>query len=171
METIFGAWFWLTMTEPLDYMSIFRGFNKATIDYLIVGGLAVNFHGIPRMTYAIDIMMLLERQNVHKMVSLLESWGYKARLPVDATEIADESVRERWIKEKNWKALTFYNDEAPVMEIDLMIDVPMRYEELKERAVVFTVGGESVPVISIEDLIELKKRVDAGRICRMWTIC
>jgi len=35
----------------LDYKKIFKGLNGAGIDYLVVGGLAVNFHGIPRMTY------------------------------------------------------------------------------------------------------------------------
>ena len=39
----------------LDYKKIFKGLNSAGIDYLVVGGLAVNFHGIPRMTYDMDI--------------------------------------------------------------------------------------------------------------------
>jgi hypothetical protein len=33
----------------LDYKKIFMGLNRAGIDYLVVGGLAVNFHGIPRI--------------------------------------------------------------------------------------------------------------------------
>jgi len=33
----------------LDYRKIFKELNKAKIDYLVVGGLAGNFHGIPRI--------------------------------------------------------------------------------------------------------------------------
>ena len=48
----------------LDYKAIFKELNEAGIDYLVVGGLAVNFHGIPRMTYDIDLMILPEPGNI-----------------------------------------------------------------------------------------------------------
>jgi hypothetical protein len=38
----------------LDYKELFKGLNRAGIDYQVVGGRAVNFHGIPRMTYDLD---------------------------------------------------------------------------------------------------------------------
>ncbi len=66
--------------KDLDYHAIFRSFNKLGIDYLVVGGLAVNFHGIPRMTYDIDIMILLERNNILKLVTILTEWGYKPKV-------------------------------------------------------------------------------------------
>jgi len=67
----------------LDYQTIFREFNKLAIDYLVVGGLAVNFHGVPRMTYDIDLMVLLESTNILRLVSQLSQWGYKPKVPVD----------------------------------------------------------------------------------------
>ena len=48
----------------LDYQTIFKKLNQKKIDYLVVGGLAVNFHGIPRMTYDLDLMILLEPNNI-----------------------------------------------------------------------------------------------------------
>jgi hypothetical protein len=62
----------------LDYKKIFKKLNKARIDYLVVGGLAVNFHGIPRMTYDLDLMLLLEPDNILKMVTKLTKWGYRS---------------------------------------------------------------------------------------------
>jgi hypothetical protein len=41
----------------LVFQHIFEEFKKQKIDYLILGGLAVNLHGVPRMTYDIDIMI------------------------------------------------------------------------------------------------------------------
>jgi hypothetical protein len=67
----------------LDYKEIFNGLNQAGIDYLVVGGLAVNFHGIPRMTYDQDLMHLLEPENILKMVNQVAHWGYRPRAPVD----------------------------------------------------------------------------------------
>lgn len=50
----------------LDFQKIFRELNEAMIDYLVTGGLAVNFYGIPRLTYDIDLMMLLQQDNIKK---------------------------------------------------------------------------------------------------------
>jgi hypothetical protein len=55
----------------LDFQTVFKELNGFGIDYLVVGGLAVNFHGVPRMTYDIDLMVLLEREDILKHVTQL----------------------------------------------------------------------------------------------------
>ncbi len=141
----------------LDYQSIFKKLNHQKIDYLVVGGLAINFHGIPRMTYDLDLMILLQPDNILKTVSFLGKMGYRPRVPVDPKELADEEKRRIWIKEKNMKAFTFYSDKHPLGEIDLLIDAPLSYLQLKKRAVFLDLQGVSIPVIAIPDLIRLKR--------------
>ena len=145
----------------LDYQRIFTELNEERIDYVVVGGLAVNFHGIPRMTYDIDLMILLDTENIMKTVGRLKSWGYLPRAPVKAEDLADREKRNSWVKEKNMKAFTFYNEKEAVGEIDLLIDSPIPYVELRKRAVMFDILDTKVPVISIPDLIELK--LNTGR--------
>jgi len=140
----------------LDYQSIFRILNQRKIDYLVAGGVAVNFHGIPRMTYDLDLMMLLEKKNIHQMVSQLLEWGYRARVPVDPFELENEKTRAVWKKEKHMKAFSFFSETHSIGEIDLLIESPLDYNHLKKRAAVFVVEGIDVPVISIKDLIDLK---------------
>jgi predicted nucleotidyltransferase len=145
----------------LDFQTIFRELNSLDIDYLVVGGLAVNFHGIPRMTYDIDLMVLLDPKNVLKLVTKLTQWGYKPKIPVDPRDLADEMKRNSWIFEKGMKALNFYSETLPIAEIDIVIDSPIPYEELKNRAIKVELQDEKIPTVSIHDLIELKLR--AGR--------
>ena len=140
-----------------DYEYIFKELNSEGIDYVVVGGLAVNLHGIPRMTYDLDLMIRLDRENVAKTVNKLRSLGYFPRAPVSAEDLADEEVRETWIREKNMKAFSFYSPDQPIGEIDLMIDLPLAYDVIKERALIFEIGSTKVPVISLRDLIEIKK--------------
>ena len=47
----------------MDYLEIFKNFNSRSIHYIVVGGLAVNFLGVPRMTYDIDIVIDLDKKN------------------------------------------------------------------------------------------------------------
>ncbi len=145
----------------LDFQTIFKELNGLGIDYLVVGGLAVNFHGVPRMTYDIDLMILLEEENVLKLVTKLTQWGYKPKIPIDPRDLADETKRTSWILEKGMKALNFYSETLPIGEIDILIDTPIPYEELKGRAIKVELQDEKIPTVSVHDLIELKLR--AGR--------
>ena len=145
----------------LDYKAIFKELNELGIDYLVVGGLAVNFHGVPRMTYDIDLMILLESDNILKLVTKLTQWGYKPKVPVDPQDFADESKRDTWIQDKGMKAFNFYSETLPVGEIDIVISSPIPYKTLKGRAVEIQVQEVRIPVASIHDLIELK--LYAGR--------
>ena len=145
----------------LDYKIIFKELNELDIDYLVVGGLAVNFHGVPRMTYDVDLMILLESNNILKLVTKLTQWGYKPKVPVDPLNIADESKRNSWIHDKGMKALNFFSDTLPIGEIDIVIDSPIPYVALKKRAVKIQIQELIIPVVSIHDLIELK--IQAGR--------
>ena len=145
----------------LDFQTIFKELNDLGIDFLVVGGLAVNFHGIPRMTYDIDLMVLLEPENILKLVVRLTQWGYRPKLPIDPGDLADEMKRSSWIHEKGMKPLNFYSETLPIGEIDIVVDAPIPYEELKSRAIRVELQDEKIPTVSIHDLIELK--LQAGR--------
>ena len=146
------------LSAELDYQSIFKELNRQNIDYIVVGGLAVNFHGVPRMTYDIDLMILLDSQNIRNTLSVLSGWGYRARAPVDPGDLIDEEKRAAYIREKHMKAFSFYHDTQAIGEIDLVIDTPLPYEEMKMRAVKVNLGGVQIPVVSKKDLIKLKRR-------------
>jgi predicted nucleotidyltransferase len=145
----------------LDFQTIFKELNGLGIDYLVVGGLAVNFHGVPRMTYDIDLMILLEPDNILKLVTKLAQWGYKPKIPIDPRDLADETKRNSWVHDKGMKALNFHSETLPIGEIDILIDSPIPYEELRSRVIRVELQDERIPTVSIHDLIELKLR--AGR--------
>jgi len=145
----------------LDYQTIFKALNRLGIDYLLVGGLAVNFHGIPRMTYDIDLLILLHPKNILNLVAQLTRWDYRPKIAMDPMDLADEAKRNSWIQEKGMKPFHFYNNTSPVGEIDLVLESPIPFDQLKSRAIIFDLQGEKIPTVSIPDLIELKSH--AGR--------
>jgi hypothetical protein len=145
----------------LDYKAIFKELNDLGIDYLVVGGLAVNLFGVPRLTYDIDLMIHLEPDNIRKLIAKLTQWGYRPKIPVNPIDFADKSKRNLWIYEKGMEAFNFFSENLPVGEIDIVINSPISYETLRERAVIIQLQEVKVPVVSIHDLIELK--LNAGR--------
>ena len=101
----------------VDYLSFFKGLEDRKVDYLLIGGLAVNFHGIPRMTYDIDIMILLEEGNVRSLVELLQDWGYRPRVPENPIHLADEKKRKVWLEEKAMKITPTSDSHTPLQNI------------------------------------------------------
>ncbi len=140
----------------LDYLGILKEFNKRRIKYIVVGGLAVNFYGIPRMTYDIDLLLKLEDKNLEKFLNLLKSWGFKPKIPVNIMDFAKKECRENWIKNKNMKAFNLVNPSWVLSEIDVIIDSPVNYETAIKNVKYIKVHSARIPVISLKDLIKMK---------------
>jgi len=142
----------------LDYLGIITAFNKEKIKYIIVGGVAVNLYGIPRMTYDLDLILDLEDANLTKFLKLLKKWGFKPKLPMDIMDFANKEKRNAWIKDKNIKAFNLINSDWAMSEIDVIINTPVNYEKGIKNVNYIPLGNISVPIISMEDLIIMKQR-------------
>lgn len=59
-----------------DFKDLFALFNKHQINYLIVGGYALAFHGAPRMTGDIDLFVEPSRENARKILKALKEFGF-----------------------------------------------------------------------------------------------
>lgn len=141
-----------------DYLGIFKRLNEKRIKYIVVGGMAVNFLGVPRMTYDIDLLLYLEDANLKKFLRLMKVWGFKPKIPVDIMDFLDEKKRINWIKHKNMKAFNLVNPAWGVSEIDIVINTPVDYKKAVKKIRYFVLKEISVPVISIGDLISMKKK-------------
>jgi hypothetical protein len=139
------------------YEEIFKQLNRRHIDYTVVGGVALVMHGVVRLTADLDLMLYLDEKNLNKFIDLMGELGYKPRVPVKARDLADPAKRAYWRQEKNMEVFSFYHPRQAISLIDVFISEPLPYKEIKSRAVHMKIGNLSVPVVSKEDLIKLKK--------------
>ena len=123
----------------------------------MVGGLAVNLHGIPRMTYDIDLILDLEDENLRRFLGLLSEWGFKPEVPVDIMEFANKEKRDSWIQDKNMKAFNLVNPDWAMSEIDVVINTPIDYKKGIRNADYILLDDISLPTISMDDLIKMKQ--------------
>jgi hypothetical protein len=141
----------------LDYLSIFKELNKNKIKYIVVGGMAVNFIGVPRVTYDIDLLLDLEDGNLKRFLKLLKKWGFKPKVPVDILDFADKNKREDWIEHKNMKAFNLVNPDWAISEIGVIINTPVDYRKAAGNLRYFRLQGIAIPTVSINDLIKMKQ--------------
>ncbi len=147
----------------LDYLAIFRALNNEGVRYIVAGGMAVNLHGIPRMTYDIDLILDLEKDNLSQFLSLVKGWGFKPKIPVDIMDFTVEDNRTDWIQNRQMKAFNLVNPEWAISEIDILIDTPVTYLEASGEVVHFELNDILVPTISIDHLIEMKEKADRAQ--------
>ena len=144
----------------MDYLGIFKKLNEEGIRYFVVGGLAVNFYGIPRMTYDVDIVLDLQDDNVAKFLHLMKEWGFRPKAPVDIMDFAKPEQRQEWIQSKNMKAFNFVNPAWAIKEIDVIIDSPVDYEQGSKHMKMTVLREVSIPTVSLDDLIKMKEVTD-----------
>lgn len=143
------------------YEEIIRAFQEQKIKYVLVGGIAVNLLGSLRSTADMDILLEMSDENLAKAVAILKKNGYKVKQPIDPRGLANKTTRDYWIKTKHMKAFNFYNEDG-IKEIDIIIDTPVSFEEAKKGILRVKSGTLTIPVISIENLIKMKKNTGRG---------
>ena len=126
-----------------DYIDMLKCLNKAGVDYILVGGWAVNMYGYIRATVDLDIWILADSDNARKVYSAIAEFG----APV--SEMKPEEFAEY--------GMIFQIGVAPC-RVDIISKISgVSYADAVTRAVPKTIDGIPVRIISLEDLIANKK--------------
>lgn len=143
------------------YEDIFKKLDEEAIRYLVVGGVALVLHGVVRLTADLDLMVWLDKKNLSHFISVMKELGYKPKVPVKAEEFIDSAKRQFWKEVKGMQVFSFYHPAKPMNLIDVIIDEPIDFLIAERRKVSMKAKQIKIPVVSIEDLIKLKRL--AGR--------
>lgn len=138
------------------FENIFRALNKAEVEYIAIGGVAVNLYGYRRFTGDIDILLLLEEKNLKKMDNVMKKMKYTQRLPISLMDLGDTKKVKNWIRTKNFKAYTFQPPYGNPLQIDIVIEESLKFKKIKK--VIKTMGNLKIPVVSIDMLLLMKKK-------------
>ena len=139
------------------YEEIFKEFERRNVRYLVVGGMAVNLYGYVRLTVDLDIMADMSEDNLSGIIEVMEQFGFTPRVPVKPHEILSKEKRDEWIKKKGAIVFTFVDLKNPFKHIDIFLNNPIDFEEAYFRKEVLEIGGIKVSVVSLDDLIKMKK--------------
>lgn len=79
------------MTLDPDFEDFIKLLNKHEVDYMIIGGYAMAFHGKPRYTGDLDIWIDISQFNAEKMLLVIEDFGF-ASLNFDKEDFLKENL-------------------------------------------------------------------------------
>ena len=115
-----------------------------------------------RATYDIDLSVSFEKSNLEKILLLARKFGLKPRIPEPVENLFDEYIRKEWYEKKNALVYTFISDQSP-LQLDIFLEYPRSYEELKENSHLIVIDNVSMNVSSPEDLLFAKKLINPLR--------
>lgn len=131
---------------------ILADLESAAVRYVLIGGIAVIRHGVVRATRDIDAVVAQDEENLRRVLELIDRWG--ATRPDGSPLPHDAPLRGRVL-----------NLATPHGDVDLLPDRPpaQTFAKLLERADVRRVDGVPAPIVSLADLVALKRAAGRSR--------
>lgn len=139
------------------YIDFLKELYHNHIQYLIVGGVAVNLHGVPRATFDFDLVISTDKENVLALLQVLKNSKYIPSVPENPMHLADPEKVAFWIREKNVIAFSFFNEEHSHQVVDIILKHPLDFQDAFSRKVTKSIDDFELYLASIEDLIVMKR--------------
>ncbi|MXZ00112.1 hypothetical protein F4Y93_05510 [Candidatus Poribacteria bacterium] len=127
-----------TIQLPNDFKEFLKLLNSHQVEYLLIGGYAVSYHGHPRTTADMDIWIAIQKENAEKMVTVLKEFGFNTpQLAADLFLVENQIIRMG----------------NPPMRIELLTTISgVRFEECYSERVIGIIDGVEVQIINLEHL-------------------
>ena len=128
---------------PADFSELLSSLNDAGVDYLLVGGYAVGFHGYTRTTGGIDIWVRQSPENARRVVGALRAFGFEG----------SDVVPDRFLGDGKIARMGY-----PPYRAEIMTSVSgVSFDECWPRREISDWSGVEVPVIALADLRRNKR--------------
>lgn len=145
--------------SELDIQAILHELVEGGVDFLLIGGVAVGYHGHIRATKDVDVVPAPSHDNLQRLAKVLDHLDAR----VEGSEEFDEGELPDPLDPAvlelggNWVLATRLG------RLDVMqwIGEWPLWEELSPRAIEDSVGDLPIKIVSYEDLVRLKEL--AGR--------
>jgi hypothetical protein len=138
------------------YLQLLRALDAASVRYAVAGGFAVVLHGVPRMTFDLDIVVDDSDDNMWHLVETLQQQGFRPRLPVPLSDLADANIRRAWVDERNLIAFSLNHPIRTMEEVDIVLVTSSPWSDIARSLVVRHVDNVPVPVVGREMLRQMK---------------
>ena len=138
----------MATTLPNDFKDFLRLLNLKKVDYLLIGGYAVGYHGYPRATADMDIWVSIDNKNAQKIVNVIREFGF------NNPEITVETFT---------KLKKIVRMGIPPIRIEVISDIDgVEFNECYKNRIVDEIDGVNVNIIDLENLKKNKKK--SGRL-------
>lgn len=136
---------------------LLQSLADARVDYVLVGGLAVQLHGFLRATVDVDLVLAMNDSNLDRFIEVTKRFGLMPVVPVPIDALKNAGQIEQWYREKGMLAFALREPEAGGGVVDVLVRPGISFDRLSSGAVKGKLFGREVLIASVDDLIEMKR--------------
>jgi len=133
------------VTAPLDVERVLSALARNEVRFVVVGGIAAILHGWPGATADLDLLGAFDSDNFSRLAAALRELG---------------ATGPGWDGEPDTiGSVTAWSLETQAGPVDLLFVLEPwgTYDELRPAAVEVAGFGVTIPIVSLDDLIRLKR--------------
>jgi hypothetical protein len=139
-----------------EYLDALEILAKHRVRFVVIGGIAANLRGSTTLTQDLDVCYARDGDNLGRLAKALKELQARLRgAPSDVPFVLDAKTLAMG------DHFTFVTEAGSLDILGHPSGIPGGYEELERAADEMDLGGFSVKVVSIDDLIRMKRA--AGR--------
>jgi hypothetical protein len=127
------------------------------VQYVLVGGLAVQLHGFLRSTFDIDLVLAMDDANLVRFITVAKGFGLVPAIPVAIDSLRNDAQIEQWYREKGMLAFSLREPQVGGSVVDVLVRPDVPFETLNANAIAGDLFGRKVRIASIEDLLVMKR--------------
>ena len=132
-----------TTQIPPDFKEFLQLLNAKEVEYLLIGGYAIGYHGYPRATVDMDVWVAINPVNAEKVAAALVEFGF------DVPELSPEL----FLKEDQIIRMG-----VPPFRLEILTTISgVQFAECYAERVVDSIDGVEINIINLEHLKINKK--------------
>ena len=138
-------------------VELLQALSDDNVQYVLVGGLAVQLHGFMRATFDIDLVLAMDDGNLARFIDVAKRFGLKPGSPVPIDSLRNAAQIAQWRREKGMLAFSLREPQAAGSVVDVLVRPEISFETLMANAVKGALFGRRVLIASIDDLLAMKR--------------
>jgi hypothetical protein len=140
----------VTDAAPPNAERIFAALASHAVEYVVVGGIAVQVHGHVRMTNDVDLIPSPTPENLKRLAEALTELEASVLNPGSDQLQIDAQMLPR---------ATLWQFSTPHGDLDVLHDAPgaAPFSQLRARALMIALGDRTIPIAGRDDLIRMKR--------------
>lgn len=138
-------------------VDLLQALSSEMVEFVLVGGMAVQLHGYARMTYDIDLVLAMNDANLSRFIEIAKRFGLAPVIPAPIDSLKNASLIEQWHREKGMLAFALREPGIGGSVVDVLVRPDLSYEELAAEAVHGQLFGFTVKIASIDHLLQMKR--------------
>ncbi len=139
---------------------LLRSLSAGSVDYVLVGGLAVQLHGYMRSTVDIDLVLAMNDANLARFIEVAKQLGLTPSIPVAIESLRNASQIEQWYHEKGMLAFALREPQIGGAVVDVLVRPEVPFEKMMINAVEGKLFDQKIWIASIDDLLVMKRKAN-----------